>query len=74
MGMMQAIRCKFGHHEWGPYLGTIGETRHECEHCGTVKAVKAARPPRRDPGGSGMDWGPSGPDRGGDPGGSDSGP
>ena len=53
MGMMQAIRCKLGHHAWGPYLGTIGETRHECEHCGTVKAVKIKRPPR-DPGSSGM--------------------
>ena len=45
MGMMQAIRCKFGHHEWGPILGPIGESRHECENCGKVKAVKA-RPPR----------------------------
>ena len=53
MGMMQAIRCKFGQHEWGPYVGAIGETRHECEHCGTVKVVKVKRPPRN-PGGSGM--------------------
>jgi hypothetical protein len=45
MGMMQAIRCRFGHHEWGPILGAIEESRHECEHCGKVKAVKAG-PPR----------------------------
>ena len=74
MGMMQAVRCKFGHHEWGPYVGPIGETRHECQHCGTVKPVKTARPPRRDPGGSGIKGGPSGPDHGGTPGGTDSGP
>jgi len=41
MGMMQAIRCKFGHHEWGPFLGPIGDTRHECEKCGKVKPVTA---------------------------------
>jgi hypothetical protein len=54
MGVMQAIRCKFGHHEWGPYLGAIGETRHECERCGTVKAVKVKPPPPHDTTGSGM--------------------
>jgi hypothetical protein len=73
MGMMQTIRCKAGHHEWGPYVGPIGETRHECQHCATVKPVKAAKPPRRDPGGSGM-TGPGGSGSGADGAGFDSGP
>ena len=67
MGTKQAMRCKTGHHEWGPILGDIDHAHHKCEHCGTVKPIKV-RAPRRDPGGSGM-TGPSGPDRGGDPGG-----
>ena len=45
MGMMQAIRCKSGHHDWGPILGDIDHARHECEQCGKVKTVKAT-PPR----------------------------
>ncbi len=40
MGMMQAIRCKFGHHDWGPITGDIEHVRHECEQCTKVKPVK----------------------------------
>ena len=40
MSMLQAIRCKFGHHDWGPILGKIEEARHECEGCGKVKPIK----------------------------------
>ena len=54
MGMMQPIRCKLGHHEWGPILGDIEHATHECEHCGTLKPIKVKTPPRHDPGGSGM--------------------
>ena len=54
MSMLQAIRCKFGHHDWGPILGAVGEARHECEACGKVKPIKVTRPPR-DPSGSGPD-------------------
>jgi hypothetical protein len=72
MGMKQAIRCKTGHHDWGPLLGDIEHSHHKCEACGTVRQVKV-KAPRRDPGGSGM-TGSGGPDRGGDPGGSDPGP
>jgi len=49
MGLMQAIRCKFGHHDWGPILGAIGATRHECEQCGKVKRIKVT-PPHDPPG------------------------
>lgn len=45
MGMMQTIRCKTGHHEWGPILGDIEHSRHECERCGKVQTLKAT-PPR----------------------------
>jgi hypothetical protein len=45
MRMVQAIRCKTGHHHWGPILGDIEHSHHKCEACGKVKAVKA-RPPR----------------------------
>jgi hypothetical protein len=72
MGMMQAIRCKAGHHEWGPILGDIDHAHHKCEHCGTVKPIKVW-PPRRDPGGSGM-TGPGGSDGRADGAGFDSGP
>ena len=34
-----AIRCKFGHHNWGPILGGIEQARHECEECGAVKPI-----------------------------------
>ena len=44
MGMMQAVRCKFGQHDWGPILGKIEEPRHQCEACGKEKPVKAAAP------------------------------
>ena len=40
MSMVQAIRCKLGHHDWGPILGAVGEARHECEGCGKVKSIK----------------------------------
>ena len=46
MGMMQAIRCKSGHHDWGPILGTIEDERHECEACGKVKSIKVSAPTR----------------------------
>ena len=45
MGMMQAIRCKLGRHEWGPILGDIEHARHECEQCGKVQPSKP-RPQR----------------------------
>jgi hypothetical protein len=60
MGMMQAIRCKTGRHEWGPILGDIQHSHHKCEACGTVKPVKVKAPPPHDPGGSGMNA-PAGP-------------
>ena len=51
MSMTQAIRCKFGKHDWGPILGKVEEARQECEECGAVKPIKVTRPPR-DPSGS----------------------
>jgi len=54
MGMMQAIRCKSGHHDWGPITGDIEHTRHECEQCGKVETVKAT-PPRGYGGASGQE-------------------
>ncbi len=56
MGMTQEIRCKFGHHDWGPILGGISDARQECEQCGKVKPVKAA-PPRGYGGPNGSDGG-----------------
>jgi hypothetical protein len=56
MGMTQAIRCQFGHHDWGPIIGGISDTRHECEQCGKVKPVKAT-PPRGYGGPNGSDGG-----------------
>ncbi len=66
MGMMQAIRCRSGHHDWGPITGDIEHTRHECEQCGKVKTVKAT-PPRGygGPNGSGSGLYSGGPDGGG---------
>ena len=46
MSMMQAIRCKFGHHDWGPILGKIEDAHHECAHCGKVKPIKVSAPTR----------------------------
>ena len=63
MGMIQAIRCKFGHHDWGPITGGIEHTRDECDQCGKVKPVRGT--PQRGYGGphgseSGSYGGPSG--------------
>ena len=44
MGMVQALRCKFGHHEWEPILGDIEHSHHKCEHCGKVMPVKVTAP------------------------------
>ena len=44
MGMMQAIWCRRGHHDWGPILGDIENARHECEQCGKVEPFKATAP------------------------------
>ena len=44
MGVMQAVRCRFGHHDWGPILGDIDNPRRECEQCGNVKSVRATAP------------------------------
>jgi hypothetical protein len=60
MGMMQAIRCRFGHHDWGPILGDIDNARHECEQCGKVQRIKAAPPPRNYGGGGPPMMGPTG--------------
>ena len=43
MGMIQAIRCTYGQHDWGPILGDIDNARHPCEQCGKVKPVKATQ-------------------------------
>jgi hypothetical protein len=40
--MMQAIRCTFGHHDWGPIIGAIDEALHECTRCGRMKPIKIA--------------------------------
>jgi hypothetical protein len=55
----QAIRCKFGHHNWGPILGDIEHARHECEECGAVKPILVTSPPRDPTGSGGGGEGPS---------------
>ena len=45
MGMMQALRCRLGHHHWGPIVGVIDSARYECEQCGKVQSIKTTLPP-----------------------------